>query len=92
MAPVAAVHEHVHQRAGQQQQERQGAEEVRAVLAQQKVRRDGAEDEKADCISGAPERRRAVPVGLLRVQMVVVHLRPPRVKLTVFAAFIRRHA
>ena len=63
--PMTAVHEHVHQWAGQQQEERQGAEEVGAMLAQQKVRRNSAEYEETDRISGTPERRRAVLVGLL---------------------------
>ena len=62
--PMTAVHEHVHRCAGQQQQERQSAEEVGAVLAQQKVRRDSAEHKKSDGISGTPKRRRAVLVGL----------------------------
>ena len=94
--PMTAVHEHVHQWTGQQQQERQSAKEVGAVFAQQKVRSDGAKNEKSDGISGAPERWRTVPVWLLsrlsRMCMVVVHLKPPRVKLTAFAAFLRRHA
>ena len=52
---VAAVHENVHQRAGQQQQEGQRAEEVRTVLAQQEVRGDGTHDEQADRITRTPE-------------------------------------
>jgi hypothetical protein len=90
--PVTAVHEHVHQWAGQDQQEGQGPEEVGPVFAQQKVCGDSAEYEKSDGISGAPKRRRAVLVGLSRVCMVVIHLKSPRVKLLVFAASIRRHA
>jgi hypothetical protein len=92
VSPVTAVHEYVHQWTGQQQQERQGAKEVGAVFAQQKVRGDSAEHEKSDGVSGAPERWRAVLVGPLSMRMVVIHLKPPRVKLPVFAACIHRHA
>jgi hypothetical protein len=87
MPPVTTmttVHEHVHHWAGQQQQERQCAKEVGAVLAQQKVRGDGAEHEQADRIPGAPERRRPVLLGLVsrlsRMSMVVIHLKPPKVQ------------
>jgi hypothetical protein len=93
---MTAVHEHVHQWTGQQQQERQGPEEVGAVFAEQKVRGDSAEHDKSDGISGAPERRRGVLIVLLSrllwVSMVVIHLKPPRVKPSVVAACIRRHA
>ena len=99
MSAMPAVHEHVHQRAGQQQQEGQGPEKVGPVFAEKKVRGDSAKDEKSDGIPGAPERRRAVPVELVRllswlfwVSMVVIHLKPPRVKLSVLATSIRRHA
>lgn len=77
--PMPAVHEHVHQWAGQQQQERQCAKEVGAVFAQQKVRGDSAEYEETDGISGTPERRRAALLGLLIVCMVVIHLKPSKV-------------
>ena len=92
VSPMTAVHEHVHQWAGQQQQERQCAKEVGAVFAQQKVSGDSAEYEETDGISGTPKRRRAVLVGLLSVCMVVIHLKPPKVQLPVLAASIRRHA
>ena len=72
--PMTAVHEDVHQRAGQQTQERQGADEVGTVLAQQKVRRNRPEDEQADGISGAPERRCGHLGWLLIVMVFVVHL------------------
>jgi hypothetical protein len=65
VSSVSAVHEHVHQRAGQQQQEGQGPEEVGTVFAEKKVRGDSAEHEQSDGIPGAPERRRGVLVGLL---------------------------
>ena len=65
VSPMTAVHEHVHQWTGQQQQERQCAKEVGAVFAQQKVRSNSAKYEKSDGISGAPKRRRAALVGLL---------------------------
>jgi hypothetical protein len=51
MSSMPAVHEHVHERAGQQQQERQCAKEVGAVLAQQEVRGDSAENEQAECVA-----------------------------------------
>ena len=96
---MPAVHEHVHQRAGQQQQEGQGPEEVGSVFAEKKVGGDSAEHEQSDGIPGAPERRRAVLVELvglvsrlLWVNMVVIHLKPPRVKPSVLAASIGRHA
>ena len=96
MPAMPAVHEHVHQWAGQQQQEGQGPEKVGTVFAEKKVRGDSAKYEKSDGIPGAPERRRVVLVGLvsrlLWVSMVVIHLKPPRVKLSVPAASIRRHA
>ena len=53
---MAVVHEDMHQRTRQQQQERQGAEEVGTVFAQKKVRGDGAHDEQADGIARAPKR------------------------------------
>jgi hypothetical protein len=65
MSTMSAMHEHVHERAGQQQQERQCAKEVGAVLAQQKVRGNGTEYEQAECVPGAPEWRRAVMFGPL---------------------------
>ena len=70
VAAMAAVHEDVHQRAGQQQQERQRAEEVRTVFAQKEVSGDGAHDEQADGLARAPERR-----GLrVVVSRVVIHM------------------
>ena len=53
---VTVAHEDKHQRTRQQQQERQRAEEVGAVLAQQEVRGDGAHHEQADGVARAPER------------------------------------
>jgi hypothetical protein len=51
MAPVTMVHEDMHQRAGQQQQKRQRAEEVGAVLCQQEIARDGPDDDQADGVA-----------------------------------------
>jgi hypothetical protein len=73
VSPMTPVHEHVHQRAGQQQQERQCAKEVVTVFAQQKVRGDGAEYQEPDGVSRTPERRRAVLADLLNVCMVMIH-------------------
>ncbi|OAK63605.1 hypothetical protein A3K87_16065 [Variovorax paradoxus] len=56
VTPMTAVHEDMHQRTRQKKQERQGAEEVGAVFAQEEVRRDGAHDDQADGITRAPER------------------------------------
>ena len=99
MPAMPAVHENVHQWAGQQQEKRQSPEKVGAVFAKKKVRGDSAEHEKSDGIPGSPERRRAVLVErvglvsrLLWMSMVVIHLKPPRVKLSVLAASTRRHA
>ena len=92
LSSVAAVHEHVHQWAGQQQQEWQRPKKVGAVFAEQKVHGDSADDEETDGISGAPKRRRAIPVGVFRVCMVVIHQLPPKVQVPVLAVSIRRHA
>ena len=93
---VTAVHEDVHQRAGEQQQEGQRPEEVGAVFAEEEVRGDSAEYEKSDGIPGAPERWRVVLVGLLswllQMRMVVIHQEPPKVQLGVLAALSRGHA
>jgi hypothetical protein len=48
---MAVVHEDVHQRTRQQQQQWQRAKKVGAVFAQQEVRRDGTHDEQADGIA-----------------------------------------
>ena len=96
VSAMPAVHEHVHQWAGQQQQEGQSPEKVSPVFAEKKVRGDSAQYEKSDGIPGAPERRRTVLVGpvrrLLWVSMIVIHLKPPKVKPSVLATFIGRHA
>ena len=70
LAAMSVVHEDVHQRAGQQEQERQCAKKVRAVLADQEIRSNRAENEQADRIARAPEGLR--PGGMLG--MVVDHL------------------
>jgi len=62
---VPAVHEQVHQWAAQQQQERQCAEEVGAVFAQQDVRGNRAECEQTERMAEAPERQCAVWAWLL---------------------------
>jgi hypothetical protein len=63
MSAVAVVHEDVHQRAGQQKQEGQDAEEMGAVLAQQEVSSGCAEHQQADGVARAPERRRGDRAG-----------------------------
>ena len=96
VSAMPAVHENVHQWAGQQQEKRQSPEKVGPVFAEKKVCGDSAKYEKSDGIPGAPERRRTVLVGLvsrlLWVSMVVIHLKPPMVKLSVLATSTRRHA
>jgi hypothetical protein len=52
---MTAVHEDMHQWAGQQQQERQRAEQVRAVLGEQEVRGNGAQHDQSDRGARAPE-------------------------------------
>ena len=51
MSSMAAMHEDMHQRAGQQQQERQRAEEVGTVLRQQEVRGNSTEHEQTESVS-----------------------------------------
>lgn len=74
---MSAVHEQVHQRAGQQQKEWQCPKNMGTVFAQQKVHSDNAEDKQADGIPGAPERRRAMLFGMASrprcMRRVVVH-------------------
>ena len=57
VTPVAVVHEDMHQRTRQQQEERQCAEKVGTVLGQQEVRSDGTHDEQADGVARPPKRR-----------------------------------
>lgn len=57
MATMPVVHEEMHQRAGEQQQVRQGTDDMRQVLRQQEIARDGAEHDQAESVSGAPEWR-----------------------------------
>ena len=74
VSAMAAMHKDMHQRAGQQKQERQGTDKVCTVFAQQKVRRNRSEDKQADGISGAPEERCAHLAWWLIVMVFVVHL------------------
>ena len=59
----------MHQRTGQQQQQRQRAEEVGTVLAQQKVGGNGTHDEQPDGVAGTPE---AFWLGVI-VRVAVIH-------------------
>ena len=59
MVPVVtmpAVHEHVHQRAGQDQQPRQHPENMGRVLGEQEKAADREETEAHDPYRGTPER------------------------------------
>ena len=72
MSAVAVGHEEVHERARQQQHERQRENDVGPVLGEAKVQRDRTQDEQADGIARTPEGCRAdVLLG-----MVVVHSSP----------------
>lgn len=55
MAPMTVMHEDMHQRTGQQQQERQGADNMRQVLGQEEVARDRPDDDQSDRVTGAPK-------------------------------------
>ena len=70
---MAVMHENVHQRAGQQQQERQRTEEVGTVLAQQEVRGTGAEDDQADGIARTPE---GLGFGVMPGRVVIQFISP----------------
>ena len=63
VSAVATVHEDVHQRTGQQQQEWQRAEKVGTVLVQKEIAGDSTHDEQADRITGTPERLGVGVVG-----------------------------
>ena len=69
MTTMTVVHEIMHQRAGQQQQERQRTEEVGAVLSQQEIARDGPDNNQADRVAGTPKTGRS----LMR-PMVMIHV------------------
>ena len=62
MITMAAVHEQMHQGAGQDQQKRQGAEDMCPVLGQQKKCRDRAQHQQANAIARAPQ-----ALGFMRV-------------------------
>ena len=64
---MPVVHEHVHQRASEQQKICHGSEKVGAVLLKQEVRRNSAQNEKAYGITGAPEFRGAGGRGWVSV-------------------------
>lgn len=55
VATVAVVHKDMHQRAGEQQQERQSPHNMRQVLSQQKVPCNRPHNNQPDRIAGAPE-------------------------------------
>jgi len=55
MASVPTVHEDVHERTGEQQQERQIAERVGAVLGQEQIGGNREERERDKARPGAPE-------------------------------------
>lgn len=55
MAAMVSVHEQMHQGADQDQEERQGAKDVRPVLDEQKERRNRTQNHQADAIACAPQ-------------------------------------
>jgi predicted GNAT family acetyltransferase len=82
VAAMPAVHENMHQWTGQQEQERRCAQEMGAVLTQQKIAGDATEYQQAEGVPGGPEWRRR---GLTRLCIMdVVHLTLPW--LSAFAA------
>lgn len=63
MSAMAAVHEQMHQRTGQDQQIRQDAEEVGPVLGQQKERRHRAQHQPTDAKTRSPQASGSVRLG-----------------------------
>ncbi len=55
MPTVAAVHENMHQRAGEEQEKRQRPDDMREVFGQQEIRRYTTNHHKADGIARTPE-------------------------------------
>jgi hypothetical protein len=75
VAAMPAVHENMHQWTGEQKQERCCAQEMGAVLTQQKIAGDATKYQQAEGVPGAPEWRRR---GLTRLCIMdVVHLTLP---------------
>lgn len=68
MAAVTVMHEKVHERTGQKQQERQRTEEVGTVFTQQEECGDGSHDKQADSVARAPH---ALGLRVMRGVMVV---------------------
>ena len=64
---MTMMHEDMHQRAGQWQQERQGTNGVRQVLCQQKVARSGSDDDQSDGVAGSPKIVRGLMFFMLMV-------------------------
>jgi hypothetical protein len=56
MAVVTAMHEDMHQRADEQHEPRQCAEEMGAVLGPEKPARDAGQREPTDAVARTPER------------------------------------
>lgn len=62
MTTMSAVHEHVHQGAGQQKEIRQCAHDVSQVLCQKEIACNRSDNDQADRITGTPKARwRFVP-------------------------------
>ncbi|SEA57424.1 hypothetical protein SAMN05421875_11831 [Acidovorax soli] len=55
MVTMAAVHEDMHQRAGEKQEKRQRPDNVREVFCPQEIRRHGTDHHKAYGIARTPE-------------------------------------
>ena len=68
MTSMTVMHEDMHQRAGQQQQERQRTDDMSQVLRQQEIARDRPHDDQADGVARTPETGRD-----FRLSMVMIH-------------------
>ena len=65
MITMTVMHENMHQRASQQQQERQRAKEVGAVLGQQEVPSDGTQNEQPDGVARTPKMGRCLMLSMV---------------------------
>jgi hypothetical protein len=64
---VAMVHEHVHQRTGQQECVRQEAQNMGTMLSEEQETPDDGDDQECNACARAPERRRVVVNGVHNV-------------------------
>jgi hypothetical protein len=55
VSPMPVVHENMHQGAGKQQQQWQGADDVCQMFRQQKIARNASDDDQPDRVTGTPK-------------------------------------